>query len=97
MVLICINGVAAGLRVSYVYAINPFSSDYVGKESSEQKPADGAFHRFIIGVASHCHRRHPEQLIVSRNVEGGTTISNYADLQYRTKLLTLALQAMGVK
>ncbi|MEW5317101.1 MAG: hypothetical protein WDW38_008429 [Sanguina aurantia] len=51
----------------------------------------------VANILRYASRWHPEQLVVSRNVEGGTTISNYRDLHYRTQLLTLALQAIGVK
>ena len=47
-------------------------------------------------ILDHAARWHPEQEIISRNPEGVTVISTYADLHRRSKLCALALQGMGI-
>ncbi|GFH27595.1 AMP-binding domain-containing protein [Haematococcus lacustris] len=40
---------------------------------------------------------HPEQEIITKTVEGITTITTYADLKHRAQLAALALQALGIR
>jgi fatty-acyl-CoA synthase len=50
----------------------------------------------VPSILDHAARWHPEQEIISRNPEGVTVISTYADLHRRSKLCALALQGMGI-
>ncbi|GFH23065.1 uncharacterized protein HaLaN_20617 [Haematococcus lacustris] len=40
---------------------------------------------------------HPEQEIITKTVEGSTTITTYADLKHRAQLAALALQSLGMR
>ena len=51
----------------------------------------------VSSVIEHANANHPEQLIVSRSVEGPIVRETYADLYKRSKRVAKALTKLGVK
>lgn len=48
-------------------------------------------------ILDHAAKFHGEQQIISRSVEGPTTVSNYRELRERSALCTLALRRLGIR
>ncbi|GLC58946.1 hypothetical protein PLESTB_001420200 [Pleodorina starrii] len=51
----------------------------------------------VCQILDYAAKWHPEQLVISRSVEGPTLVSSYADLHRRARLCAIALGQLGVK
>lgn len=51
----------------------------------------------VCQILDYAAKWHPEQTVVSRQVEGGILVTTYSELHKRARLCAMALQGLGVR